>query len=171
MSDTFLSAFSTPDDQMEIITPAEVWRNFNAMCGRVKPRPHFLWHHDNGTTFVHQLTDAEVSYLISHDFKLTDLRGLVDFNWLEMRLPMPFERIEVHMDTKPNSFVANVYEHSESVSAIWTGAVHNVSNIKERKGKDLVQLCKDVIEEVIPWYQKWADICTAALSEPAKENQ
>ena len=169
MTESFLSAFSTPDDLLEPITPDQLERDLNELCSTPKQRPYYLWHHDNGTTFVHQLTDAETAYLISHDFKLTDLRGLVDFSWLEMRLPMPFERIEVHLDTKPNCFVASVYEHSESAAAIWTGAVHNVSNIKERKGSDLVQLCKDVIEEVIPWYQKWADNCMEVLSE-TKEN-
>ena len=164
MPDTFLSAFSTPDNKMEPITQEEAWRDFNALCLASKPRPYYLWHHHNGTTFMHQLSDTETTYLISHEFRLKDLRGLVDFNWLERQLPMPFERMEVHLDSCNNVFVADVYEHSESASAIWTGAVHNVSNIKERKGKDLVQLCKDVIEEVIPWYQKWADSCKESLS-------
>ena len=170
MSDTFLQAFNTPDDQMQDITPDQFTRELDALCHWAKPKSYYLWHHDNGTTFMHQLSDTETAYLISHEFRLKDLRGLVDFNWLERQLPMPFERMEVHLDSCNNVFVADVYEHSESASAIWIGAVHNVSNIKERKGKDLVQLCKDVIEEVIPWYQKWADSCTAALSE-SKENQ
>ena len=170
MSDVFLQVFSTPDEDMQEITPEEFGYELDALCHQTaKPRPYYLWHKDNGTTFVHQLSDEETAYLISHDFKLTDLRGMVDFNWLEMRLPMPFERIEVHLDTCNNGFVADVYEHSESAAAIWTGAMHNVSNIKERKGDNLVQLCKDVIAEVIPWYQRWADSCKAALSE--KENQ
>ena len=166
-----LSVFSTPDEDMEQITLDEFKRDIDKLCALpLKPKHYYLWHENNGTTYTHQLTEEEKSYLIDRGFKLNDLKGLIDFNWLELYLPVPFDRIEVHLDTCNNGFVANVYEHSESVSAIWTGTVHNVSNIKERKGTDLIRLCKDMIEEVIPWYQKWADSCKDALSE-SKENQ
>lgn len=170
---TFLSAFSTPDSEMQTIMPDEFERQFNDLCAysqRCRAQANYLWYASDGTTFVHRLTDEETAYLLSHEFRLYDLRGLVDFNWLEMPLPMPFHRIEVHLLPNNEGFEANVYEYSESATAIWTGTMHNVSNIKERRGKDLVQLCKDVVAEVIPWYHKWADNCKESLSEPEENN-
>ena len=65
---TFLSAFSTPDSEMQTITPDEFERQLNDLCAysqRCRAQANYLWHESDGTTFVHRLTDEETSYLMS----------------------------------------------------------------------------------------------------------